>query len=104
MCAGFPWEKGTLSLEEVKQLADGSIFGAKEALEEKLIDEVGYLDEAIDLVKSLAGIEKAQVVQYRKPFSFRDVLVQRKSNLFKLNRNTLFELGTPQILYLWSAY
>ena len=96
--------KEKLSLEEVRQLADGGIFGAQEALDEKLIDQVGYLDEAIDLVKSMAGIEKAQVVQYRKPFSFRDVLTQRKSNLFKLNINTLYELGTPQILYLWSAY
>lgn len=96
--------KEKLSLEEVRQLADGGIFGAQEALEKKLIDQVGYLDEAIELVKSMAGIEKAQVVQYRKPFSFRDVLMQRKSNLFKLNRNTLYELGTPQILYLWSAY
>ena len=96
--------KEKLSLEEVRQLADGGIFGAQEALEKKLIDQVGYLDEAIDLVKSMAGIEKAQVVQYRKPFSFRDVLTQRKSNLFKLNINTLYELGTPQILYLWSAY
>jgi protease-4 len=96
--------KESLTLEEVRKLADGGIFGAQEALDEKLIDQVGYLDEAIELVKSLAKVNKAQVVQYRKPFSFRDVLGQRKSNLLKLNKATLYELGTPQILYLWSAY
>ena len=96
--------KASLTLEDVRRLADGGIFGAKEALEEKLIDEIGYLDEAIELVKSLAGIDKAQVVEYRKPFSLTDFLSYQKSNLLKIDRTTLYELGTPQILYLWSAY
>lgn len=96
--------EGILSIEEVRELADGGIFGAKEALEEKLIDQVGYLDEAIELIKSLAGIEKAQVIQYQKPFSLSDFFSYKKANLLKLNRATLYELGTPQILYLWTAY
>jgi protease-4 len=96
--------KSTLTIEEIRKLADGGIFGAKEAKEEKLIDEIGYLDEAIDIAKSLAGIDKAQVVQYRKPFSISDVFSYRKPNILKFDRATLYELGTPQILYLWSAY
>jgi protease IV len=96
--------KSTLTIEEIRVLADGGIYGAKEAKEEKLIDEIGYLDEAIDLAKSLAGIDKAQVVQYRKPFSISDVFSYRKPNLLKFDRATLYELGTPQILYLWSTY
>jgi len=96
--------KGLLTVEQIRPLADGGIFGAQEAQKEKLIDQIGYLDEAIELVKSLAGIEKAQVVQYRKPFSLSDFLMYRKSNLLRINRNTLYELGAPQILYLWTAY
>ena len=93
-----------LTLDDVRRLADGGIFGAKEALEEKLIDEIGYLDEAIELAKSLAGIDKARVVQYRRPFSLASFLSYRKPNLLQIDRTTLYELGTPQILYLWSAY
>ena len=96
--------KASLSPERVRQLADGGIYGAREALEEKLIDEIGYLDEAIDLVKSMAGIDRARVVEYRKPLSLSDFLSYRQQNLLKLDRATLYELGTPQILYLWSAY
>jgi protease-4 len=97
--------KASLTSEEVRALAeDAGIYGAREAVKEKLIDKVGYLDEAIDLAKSLAGIGAARVVQYRKPFSFTDFLSYRKSSLPKLDRTTLYELGTPQILYLWSAY
>ena len=96
--------KATLTIEEIRKLADGGIFGAKEAKEEKLIDKVGYLDDAIELAKKWAKIDKAQVVQYRKPFSFANFFSYRKPNLLNLNRATLYELGTPQILYLWSAY
>ena len=96
--------KATLDSDEVRRLADGGIFGAQEALNEKLIDSIGYLDEAIESVKSLAGINTAQVVEYRKPFTFADVLSTSKQSLLKLDRNTLYELGTPQVLYLWSAY
>ena len=97
--------EGSLTRAEVEKIAEeAGIYGAKEALEEKLIDEVGYLDEAIKLVKSLAGIGDARVVQYRKPFSLADFLSYRKASFPKLDRTTLYELGTPQLLYLWSAY
>lgn len=96
----------SLTLAEVEALADGSIYGAQEALAARLIDQIGYFDEAVELVKSLAGIEKAQVVQYRKPFSFARFLTYQSSAFggLKLNRTTLYELSTPQVLYLWSIY
>jgi protease-4 len=96
--------KASLTLPDVNRLADGSIFGAQEALDEKLIDKIGYLDEAVDLAKSLARINNARVVRYRKPFSFSDILGYQAKNKLKLNKATLHELGTPEILYLWSAH
>jgi protease IV len=96
--------ENSLTLSEVRELADGSIFGAKEALEKKLIDDIGYLDDAINLVKSMAGIRDAQVVQYKRPFSLSSLLgVESRKNLFNLDKNLLNELGTPQTLYLWNA-
>jgi len=94
----------SLTLADVRRLGDGSIYGAAEALEDKLIDKIGYLDEAIEQVKSLAGIEKAHVVEYRKPFSLSEFLRSANSNITGLNRTKLYELSTPQALYLWSAY
>ncbi len=94
----------SLTLDDVKRLADGSIYWADEALAEKLIDKIGYLDEAIEQVKSLAGIEKAQVVEYRRPFSLSYLFGSRSKNILKIDRTTLYELSTPQVLYLWSFY
>jgi protease-4 len=96
--------KAFLKPDEVRKLADGGIYGAQEALDEKLIDGIGYLDDAIGVVKSMAGIKNAQVVEYRKPFSLSDLLSYRKPNLLNFDRTKLYELGAPQILYLWSAY
>ncbi|UCD51142.1 MAG: signal peptide peptidase SppA, partial [Phycisphaerales bacterium] len=95
---------GTLSASDVRRLADGSIYVAPQAKEEKLIDEVGYLDDAIAIAKSLARVQAAQVIEYRRPFSFIDLLNARSANTLKLNRTTLYELSTPEVLYMWSAY
>lgn len=92
-----------LGLDEVRRLADGSIYGASEALEEKLIDKIGYLDEAIEEIKSLAGIKEAYVVEYRKPFSIASFLDARANSILKIDRSTLYEFNTPELLYLWSA-
>jgi protease-4 len=96
--------RSVLGPTEVEKLADGSIFVADQALEAKLIDQVGYLDDAIAAVKTLAGIEDAQVVEYRRPFSLMSLLNAKGPALPKLDRNTLFQFGTPQVLYLWNAY
>ncbi|HUW20511.1 MAG TPA: signal peptide peptidase SppA [Sedimentisphaerales bacterium] len=96
--------QSVLTLDDIRPLADGSIYGAKEAQDEKLIDKIGYLDDAIDQVKSLAEIEKAQVVEYRKPFSFTDLLEAQGRSIPKIDKRTLFELRTPELLYLWTMW
>jgi len=93
-----------LSSEQVRKLADGGIFVASKALEEKLIDKVGYLDDVVAVALSLAGIQDAQVVEYRKPFSFMDMLSVQSRSVLKLDRTTLYEFSTPQVLYMWKAY
>jgi protease-4 len=92
-----------LTAEDVNRLADGSIYWAQDALKEKLIDEIGYQDDAIEKVKLLAGIEKAQVVEYHRVVSLSEILsATAKTDVsLKLDRKTLYELAMPQVLYLW---
>jgi protease-4 len=52
--------------EHVRALADGRIYSAQEAKELKLIDEVGYLRDAITHAKTLAGIRDAKVIAYER--------------------------------------
>lgn len=92
-----------LTGEDVNRLADGSIYWADKALDEKLIDDIGYLDDAIEKVKSMAGIEKAQVVEFRRPFSLSDILGAEAKAAVKLDRKLLYELAVPQVMYLWTG-
>jgi len=91
-----------LSREKIKDLANGSIYPAQEAVENKLIDATGYLDKAIDEVKALADIKKARVVKYKKPFSLSEFLNTMGMGV-RFDKNLLYELNTPQAMYLWTG-
>ena len=92
-----------LDEEQVRQLADGSIYGAPEAVEKQLIDDIGYIDEAIAMTEELAGIKNAHVVEYTRPFTFSSLLLGKKNNLLNIDKQSLQELAMPQLLYLWDA-
>jgi len=96
--------RSMLTESEVRELADGSIYGAAEALDKHLIDQIGYLDEAIALAESLAGIENAQVIEYERPFSLASVFsVRARSSIWNFDTDALREMAVPQLLYLWDA-
>jgi len=96
--------KDVLTPEQIRSLADGGIYTAPEAREKRLIDEIGYLDDAIKLAKSMAGVEKAQVVEYQELFSWMSLLAAKSNTGLKLDRSSLLELGMPRAMYLWSGY
>jgi protease IV len=50
-------------------IADGRILSGKEALEQKLIDGLGGLEDAFAKAKQLGGAPNAMVVKYGPPFS-----------------------------------
>ncbi len=70
-----------------------------------LIDQVGYLDDAIAFIESMSNTVDSHVVEYKEPFTFKDLMgVQSKSNLLNLDRSTLHDMCTPEIMYLWRAF
>jgi protease-4 len=56
--------KDFLSMEELRKIADGRVYTANQALRLKLIDEVGYFDDALERTRSLASIKTANVIAY----------------------------------------
>ncbi len=72
-----------LETAAVQALADGRIFTGRQAKEAKLVDELGNLEDAIQLAADLAGIEgEPKVVEPRRRFSLRELLESRLSILF----------------------
>jgi protease IV len=84
-----------LSLAQVKKVADGRIFTAPQARDLGLVDQIGYLDEALDQAKKLAGLPKeAKGIRYHRPGSYRPTIYSMLPEL---------EVTGPQFLYLWLA-
>jgi len=75
-------EGRALEPSTVQALADGRIFTGRQAKEAKLVDELGNLDDAIQLAADLAGIEgEPKVVEPRRRFSLRDFIESRLSGI-----------------------
>jgi protease-4 len=91
-------ESRKLPLETVKRLSDGRIYTSQEAQAAGLIDNIGYLDDAIDQARNLAHLEKASVVTYIRPGEYR-------ANLYSLSlvNIDMGEVMGPgaHFLYLW---
>lgn len=56
--------KNSLSLEELKKIADGRVYTAQQAYSLKLIDEIGYFDSALKKILSSASLKDAKVIAY----------------------------------------
>jgi len=64
-----------LPLEDVRELADGSIYTGQQALKLGLVDEVGTLDGAIAKAADLSGIEgEPRVIELKPTPTFLDML------------------------------
>jgi protease-4 len=57
--------------ERVRELADGRVYTGVEAKKLGLVDEIGYLDDAIQAAMDLACIKDAAVVAYDKNDGYR---------------------------------
>jgi protease-4 len=67
----------SLDASRVEVLADGRIYTARQALDFGLIDQVGFLEETIEVVEKRAGIEESRVVTYHRPNEYVNNLYSR---------------------------
>ncbi|MGH8526508.1 MAG: signal peptide peptidase SppA, partial [Gammaproteobacteria bacterium] len=97
-----------LTPQEIKKLADGRIYSGEQAKAVGLVDDIGYLDEAIETAKKRAGLSEARVVVYRRPGEYQNNVYSRLfptgtslANLAQLDLSSLVGGGAPQFMYLW---
>jgi protease-4 len=60
-----------LTRDELRKLADGRLYTAGQALDAKLIDRIGYLDDVIAGIRKTVGDDKARVVSYYRPGNYK---------------------------------
>lgn len=96
-----------VDLKKRKELADGRVFTAQQALELGFVDKLGYLDDAIELVKQEVGIEEAKVVMYNRPASYRNNIYSMGEDAPEATSFISSELAglgsalNPDFMYLW---
>jgi protease-4 len=72
-----------LELDAAQALADGRIFTGRQAKDAKLVDELGDLEDAIQLAADTAGIEgEPKVVEPKRRFSIRELLESKFTAMF----------------------
>jgi protease-4 len=101
-------EKGRpgLAAEAVRRLADGRVYSARQAKEAGLVDELGYLPDAVDELKRRAGLEEVRVVAYHRPRELRENLYSASASAepsaLEGHLPALSAaLRGPSFLYLW---
>jgi protease-4 len=89
-------------------IADGRILSGKEALQNKLVDGLGQLEDAFAKAKQLANAPDAKVVKYGPPFSlFRFLRVFGESDSkieLQLPKQLVPQLETGRAYFLPSYY
>jgi protease IV len=91
-----------LSMEQVREIADGRILSGSQGLELGLVDQLGNFQDAVDLAGSLAGIKGEPTLVYPKRTKARlwDLLVEDASRaLYRVLRDAL----GLQIDYRWDG-
>jgi protease IV len=91
-----------LTTDEVKKIADGSIFSGETAMKLGLVDQLGNFQDAVDLAAGMSGIEGEATLVYpkEKNLNLWDIIFQSASKaVFK----TLSDNIKPVVEYRWNG-
>jgi protease-4 len=101
---------GKLTRQEVELLADGRIYTAEQAFKKGLIDQIGYVDDAIEEMKKTLDIEEARIVTYYRPGTYKATVYSSTPfdaeqptviNLIGINTDGLSLFDGVSFMYLW---
>ncbi len=86
---------------------DGRVFSGWQALKLHLVDQLGYLSDAVDWARREAGMPRAQLVVYHRPGTYVDNIYSMSQGEMwgwadLMQRGRMLHQGTaPQFMYLW---
>jgi protease-4 len=93
-----------LTRDDLKKVADGRILTAGQALEARLIDRVGYLDDVIaEAGKRVGGDGRARIVTYYRPGNYKGSIYAEageKSGIMELFGG-MDAISSSGFMYLW---
>jgi len=90
-------ESRDITHEQLAPLADGRIMTAQTALENDLIDEVGYYDDAVEYTREMLGVDNMRIIRYKQ----RQSIFNMFATAFVKELGSLFQARSPQLISIW---
>jgi protease-4 len=90
-----------VSADVLKPLADGRVFTAEEALKLKLVDELGYFDQALAATRKLTGEKNLRVICYEQPSDFFGLFASASGPQQLLRNLDPLQAEKVRLMYLW---
>jgi len=92
-----------LDRDAVTKLATGQIYTADDAIENKLIDEIGFEEDSLESLKERINLKNPRIVTYETPMSLMDLVLgsskaQSTSDAWK----SFLESTVPRAMYYCS--
>lgn len=97
-----------LSVERVKEIADGRIYDGRQAKQLKLIDGFGYLEDVIDSVRKDQKLGDATVVKYTESMGFGSFFSMSAQKIMGKDAEMaglmkiLSQPNSPRLMYLYA--
>jgi protease-4 len=96
-----------LTEDDLKVIRDGRVLTGQQALELHLVDQLGYLSDAVNWAREATGAPEAEVILYHRPGTYVDNVysstkAEASSWLGPIQPQGLLFSGPPvQFMYLW---
>jgi len=94
--------RSELSESEVRELATGQIYTANQALASGMIDEVGYLEDAVDALAKELQLSEFEAFEYRSTPGLLDLLLGAQASVETSPLDALLESTVPRAMYYCS--
>lgn len=83
----------------VRQLATGQIYTANQAIENHLVDRIGYVEDAVEEMAASLKLESYDAVEYRSSPGLIDMLIGANSSSPKTLSDQILQASVPQAMY-----
>ncbi|HSW47294.1 MAG TPA: signal peptide peptidase SppA [Phycisphaerae bacterium] len=97
-----------LTEAKIREVADGRVYSAQQALEIGFVDRIGTLKDALAMVKEKLGAKRVVVVSYQRPTDYKPNIYADapapvpQVNLVNIQMPETWSDPAPQFMYLWA--
>lgn len=99
--------RAKMTQSDVANISDGRVFSGPQAMKLHLVDQLGYLNDAVQWARSAVGMEQAKLVAYHRPGTYVENIYSMSEGKVWSWTDRLRQGGlphqrpAPQFMYLW---